>query len=233
MADPVHVLVVEDDRLTRTLVRTNLAHEGYDVTVAVDGHEGMAALGARPFDVFVFDYMLPGHDGLALLAEVRRRGLGTPVLMLTARDETGLKVRALDGGADDYLTKPFHVDELVARVRALVRRARAPVEVPAAGRVRFGAASVDLPGRRLVDPRGQAHTLGEKEIGLIVLFSREPGRVHSRADILEEVWGMEANPVERTVDNYIHALRQLVEPDPDAPRHVVTVRGEGYRYDGL
>jgi len=225
------ILVVEDDRLTRTMVRTNLVHEGFAVTEATTGDEAVAAIAAQAFDAIVLDYMLPGRDGLAVLADTRGRGIGTPVLMLTARDETRLKVSALDGGADDYLTKPFHVDELVARVRALVRRARAPIEVPSEGRVRFGAAWVDLPNRSLHDAAGHAHVLGEKEVGLIALFAREPGVVLTRSDILDEVWGMDATPVERTVDNYIGAVRRLVEADPDHPQHLVTVRGEGYRYD--
>jgi DNA-binding response OmpR family regulator len=225
------VLVVEDDRLTRTMVCTNRRHAGFDVVDVDRCSTAMECLQGAAFDAVVLDYMLPGPDGLTLLKHMRTQGVGTPVLMLTARDEMALKVRALGLGADDYLTKPFHVDELVARVHALVRRARAPIEVPARGRVPFANGWVDIPNRRLEQSDGEVHVLGEKEAGMIALFCREPGHVFSRADILDEVWGMDAKPIVRTVDNYIGALRRLVEPDADAPQYIVTVRGEGYRYD--
>lgn len=225
------ILVVEDDRLTRTMVCTNLRHGGFEVVDVDRCSSALECLQGAAFDAVVLDYMLPGPDGLTLLQRMRSTGVGTPVLMLTARDEMALKVRALGLGADDYLTKPFHVDELVARVRALVRRARAPIEVPARGRVPFASGWVDIRNRRLEQANGEVQVLGEKEAGIVELLCREPGHVFSRADILDEVWGMDAKPIVRTVDNYIGALRRLVEPDIDVPRYIVTVRGEGYRYD--
>jgi two-component system response regulator MprA len=230
MANRDRVLVVEDDRLTRTMIRTNLHHEGYDVTAVESAEEATELLAGSRFDVVVLDYMLPGASGLDALTALRRDDVVTPVLMLTARSETSVKVEALDRGADDYLTKPFHVDELVARVRAMVRRARAPVQTPSGQVFPFGAATVDLVTRTLVTVDGHTVRLGEKEVGLIALFQGRPRAILSRADILDEVWGMDANPIERTVDNYVGQLRRHVEPDPERPRHVVTVRGEGYQY---
>jgi len=225
------VLVVEDDRLTRTMVRTNLAHEGYEVVAVETAEAGLEAVAGQSFDLIVLDYMLPGRDGLDALRELRRSDVGTPVLMLTARSETPLKVAALDRGADDYLTKPFHVDELLARVRALIRRARAPIEPPAdQARVRFGVATIDLVARLLVTAGGEHVQLGDKEIGLVEMFRRRPRVVLTRSEILEEVWGLDANPIERTVDNYVGRLRKHVEVDPEHPRHILTVRGEGYEF---
>ena len=151
-------------------------------------------------------------------------------MMLTARDETPIKVAAFQGGADDYLTKPFHVDELVARLRALVRRAQARLEVPATHRFRFGVAWVDLTAGQVRLEDGREIALGDKELRLIALFHREPQVIFSRPDILDEVWGMDANPVARTVDNYILTVRRLIEPVPEQPRYLLTVRGRGYQY---
>ena len=224
------VLVVEDDRLTRTMIRTNLVAEGYEVTLAETGEAASALLATQVFDLIILDYMLPGRSGLDVLGALRRDDLVSPVLMLTARSETPLKVSAFHAGADDYLTKPFHVDELLARASALLRRARAPIQTPSGERFGFGASTVDLSARLIFTASGRRERLGDKEIRLIQLFVSRPKVVLRRADILEEVWGMDANPVERTVDNYVGQLRKHVEPEPDTPRHIVTVRGEGYQY---
>ena len=149
--------------------------------------------------------------------------------MLTARSDVGSKVRALDAGADDYLAKPFNVVEMVARVRALVRRSRAEREVPATQIVSFGAYRIDLDTREAETNSGTV-VLGEKEVAMLALLVRADGAVLSRADIIEEVWGLDAFPVERTVDNYLVRLRKLFEPDPRSPRHILTVRGAGFRF---
>ena len=219
------VLVVEDDQLTSTMVRTNLEHEGFSVTVANDGNRAIEMIERQAFDLMVLDYMLPGRDGFQILSHIRGLSIGTPVLMLTARGETRLKVDALGRGADDYLTKPFHVDELLARAHALIRRARAQLELPAARRARMGRVWIDFGQRVAIPDSGLTERLGDKELGILQLFAREPGRVFSRADILDEVWGMDVNPVARTVDNYILTLRRIIEPDPEHPVYLVTVRG--------
>jgi DNA-binding response OmpR family regulator len=225
------VLLVEDDELIGTLVEVNLQHQGYEVTWARTGEDGLARLGGASFDAILLDLMLPGIDGLEVASRLRRQGVGTPVLMMTVRGETTSKVRALDAGIDDYLTKPFDVEELLARVRALIRRGHAAGEVPASARLAVAGGQLDLDGLRFVDAAGNEHGLTEKEAGLLALLARSAGRTLTRTDILEEVWGMDAVPPERTVDNFILRLRRLIGDDPDQPRHLVTVRGRGYRYD--
>jgi DNA-binding response OmpR family regulator len=226
------VLVVEDDQLTATMVCTNLEHEGFQVRLASDGDQAIEAIESEAFDLLVLDYMLPGRNGLQILEHARAQAIGTPVMMLTARAETRLKVEAFGLGADDYLTKPFHVDELLARAHALIRRARAQLELPAERRVRMGRVWIDFTRRVAVADDGTEEQLGDKELGMLDLFAREPGRVFSRLDILDEVWGMDANPVARTVDNYIMMLRRILEPDSENPVHLLTVRGEGWQYRG-
>jgi two-component system alkaline phosphatase synthesis response regulator PhoP len=225
------ILLVEDDDLTAAMVQVNLEHEGFALQHCQTGLEGLEAMRAASFDLFIFDMMLPGCGGVDLVREARNKGLGTPIMMLTARAETKLKVEALEAGADDYLTKPFDVSELVARSRALIRRSQATVEAPADRCFRFGRVLVDLDRQSVTYLDGSIETLGEREIQMLALFVREPKRVLSRADILEEVWGMEKFPSERTVDNYVVRLRRIVEITADEPRILISVRGRGYRYD--
>jgi len=225
------ILLVEDDQLTANMVQVNLEHEGFEITVCETGPAGLQALGAESYDHLIFDMMLPGCSGVDLVREARTQGLGTPIMMLTARAETNFKVEALEVGADDYLTKPFDVPELVARARALIRRSQASVEAPAERCFRFGKVSVDLDRQTVAYSDGTIETVGEREIQMLALFAGEPRRVLSRADILEEVWGMEQFPSERTVDNYVVRLRRMVEMVPDEPRFLVSVRGRGYRFD--
>jgi DNA-binding response OmpR family regulator len=173
---------------------------------------------------------MPGRTGDEVLREVRSRSINTPVLMLTARREIGLKVKTLDSGADDYLPKPFDMAELLARARALIRRSQGDRSLPSGRRVKVGRFEVDLDSRSTDSNQGTV-TLSEREAALLELFHRQRGRTLSRNDILEEVWGMEADPTPRTVDNFIVRLRRLFEPNPESPRHFVTVRAEGYRFD--
>jgi two-component system, OmpR family, alkaline phosphatase synthesis response regulator PhoP len=227
----MHVLLVEDDQLTANMVQVNLEHEGFTVTVCRDGGAGHDAMESGTYDLFIFDLMLPIHNGADLVRRARHLGLGTPIMMLTARSEMHVKVEALELGADDYLTKPFYVPELIARSRALIRRSQAMLEAPADRCFHFGEVLVDLDRQAITQPDGSLETVGEREMAMIALFAREPRRVLSRADILEEVWGMEKFPSERTVDNYVVRLRRLIERVPDEPRVLVSVRGRGYRYD--
>jgi two-component system alkaline phosphatase synthesis response regulator PhoP len=225
------ILVVEDDHLTADMLQVNLEHEGFLVTVSRTGLEGLEVLRKASFDVLIFDLMLPGCSGIELTQEARAIGLGTPVMMLTARAETVTKVECLNAGADDYLVKPFDVPEMIARVRALIRRSQATVETPSAQRFRFGKVIVDLDRQTALHLDGSEENIGTREIRMLALFAREPRRVLSRADILEEVWGMEQFPSERTVDNYIVRLRRMIEISPDDPAVLVSVRGRGYRFD--
>ncbi|MGE3174079.1 MAG: response regulator transcription factor [Planctomycetota bacterium] len=229
------VLLVEDDRTLRTALGDALAGEGHDVATAADGDEALARLCAETFDLLVLDVMLPGPSGLEILRAVRARGLRTPVLLLTARSAEGDKVLGLELGADDYVTKPFSLRELLARVRALLRRAgaddaaaTAPAGAPA-GRFRLGALEVDLDAYE-VRRDGDAQRLSPKEALMLGLLWRERGKVVSRARFLQEVWSDGGQSVgDRTVDTHLLHLRQKVEDDPKAPRWIVTVHGAGYR----
>jgi two-component system alkaline phosphatase synthesis response regulator PhoP len=228
------ILVVEDEPLVRDLVALNLQHAGYQVETAGNFADGLAGLVDRHrCALAIVDVMLPGGDGFELVRRARAMRVTFPILMLTARGELTAKVRGLDAGADDYLTKPFDVPELLARVRALLRRAPgdSPAAAPVPPRFEFGGGAYWI---RF--DSGLAHTndgevsLSEKELRLLEQLIRHENRVLSRADLLEEVWGMDAFPTERTVDNFILRLRRLFEPDPENPVHLVTVRGRGYLF---
>jgi len=227
----LRVLLVEDDELIGTMVEVNLHHHGFEATWAKSAEDGLELVAAGRFDAILLDLMLPGMNGLELAAELRRRSVSTPVLMLTVRDEIGTKVSAFDGGIDDYMTKPFDMEELVARLKALIRRSRAAGEVPASARIPIAGGEVHLGALRFDDAAGVSHALSEKEAELLSLFARNAGNTLSRSDIIDEVWGMDALPSERTVDNFILRLRRLIEKDPETPRYLVTVRGRGYRFD--
>jgi DNA-binding response OmpR family regulator len=224
------VLLVEDEDLVGTMVRMNLAHAGYEVRWECTGDAGLAAAREDAADVLILDIALPGADGLEILAAVREAGLATPVLMLTARGDVASKVKALSLGADDYLPKPFDVEELLARVQALLRRARADRQIPTSQLLRFGACRIDLASRVAETNEGRV-VLSEKEAAFMRLLAAAAGRTLARNEILDAVWGIDAMPTERTVDNLVLRLRKLFEPDPDRPRHILTVRGEGYRFE--
>lgn len=224
------ILLVEDDELIGTMVEMNLQQQGFEISWARSAERGLDALGSAKFDVIVLDLMLPGMNGIAAASAIRRRGIGTPILMVTVRDETRTKVAALDGGADDYMTKPFDMEELLARIRALIRRGQSAGEIPSTSRVPVAGGEVDLEAQQWISPTRETHSLTEKEAALLALFARSGGRTLSRQDIIEEVWGMDALPPERTVDNFILRLRRLIEADPERPTHILTVRGRGYRF---
>jgi DNA-binding response OmpR family regulator len=224
------ILLAEDEQLVGTMVRLNLESEGHEVTWCKTAPAALEEATGRPFDLVLLDIGLPGGDGLSVLAELRKRGIGTPVMMLTARGDVASKVKALDLGADDYLGKPFDVAELIARAGALIRRSRADRELPADQSVRFGAYEANLATREAITNQGRV-TLSEKEAAFLSLLVRGRGATLTRGDILEEVWGMDATPTERTVDNVVLRLRKLFEPNPDSPVHILTVRGAGYRFE--
>jgi two-component system, OmpR family, alkaline phosphatase synthesis response regulator PhoP len=222
------VLVVEDEALVRELIVLNLRHAGYTVDTAADFQTGLERLLAGKWDLAVLDVMLPGGDGFTLTHKARAQGMRAPILMLTARGDTPSKVRGLDSGADDYLTKPFDVPELLARVRALLRRAQEKVAAPRA-RFELGSLWVRFDTGQALTNEGEL-SLSDKELRLVELFASHENKALSRADILEEVWGMDAFPTDRTVDNFVLRLRRLFEPDPENPVHFVTLRGRGYLF---
>lgn len=223
------ILLIEDEELVGTMVRMNLESADYEVRWSKNGLEALALAQTDPFDLILLDISLPGKSGLEILAEIRRSRVGTPVMMLTARSDVATKVEALQMGADDYLPKPFDVAELIARVHALVRRSQSEREIPTDQIVRFGLCEINFETRAAKTNEG-SQVLSEKEAALMRLLVRGRGQTLSRSDILEEVWGMDVAPTGRTVDNFILRLRKLFEPEPEQPRHIITVRGIGYRF---
>ena len=221
------ILLVEDDRTLRTGLEDALCSDGYEVVPAADGHEGEAALRAWRFDLVVLDIMLPGPSGLELLRGLRRQDQDTPVLLLTARGDEGDRVLGLELGADDYVTKPFSLRELLARVRALLRR-RSATAAAAEQQFRLGEAIVDL-AAFTVSRADSTLTLSPKEAGMLALLRRETGRAVSRAQFLSEVWGGDEHVGNRTVDTHVLNLRQKIEVDHRQPRFLLTVHGVGYR----
>jgi DNA-binding response OmpR family regulator len=217
------VLIVEDNRDLAYGLRNNLEIEGYDVDVAVDGAEGLARAKATRPDLVVLDLMLPKMDGFRVLRALRDDGLTMPVLVLTARGEESDKVRGLKLGADDYLTKPFGLLELLARVEALLRRAapRAPADL-------VGDIEIDR-STRTVTRNGNAVELAPKEYDLLVALADRNGAVVSRLELMRQVWGYSDAVITRTIDTHVAELRRKLERDPAQPRHILTVRKVGYR----
>jgi two-component system response regulator RegX3 len=221
------ILVVEDERPIREGLLDRFGREGFSVTGARDGEEATAALARDAFDLVVLDLMLPGMDGEEVLQRMRDQGDRTPVLVLSARGQEIDRVLLFTLGADDYVVKPFSVRELVLRVKAILRRA-SPGTVD--GGIAFGDVTVDLEGYRVT--RGaDTHPLTATERGMLVLLWRRRGRAVPREDFLKEVWGYASVPETRTVDFHVVRLRKKIEADPESPRHLVTVRGVGYRLD--
>lgn len=227
-----HILLVEDNPDLAVGLRNNLEIEGYDVRVEGDGTGAVEAARAAPPDLVILDLMLPGMDGFRVLRELRRDGLHMPVLILTARGEEADKVRGLRLGADDYVTKPFGVLELLARVEALLRR-RSPrgQEQPVMRSVeRVGEIEIDT-GARSVRKHGRRVDLTPKEFDLFVALLGRHGAAASRLELMREVWGYSAAVVSRTVDTHVAELRRKLEDDASKPRHILTVRKLGYRLE--
>lgn len=223
------ILVVEDNPDLAYGLRNNLEIEGYDVDVVQDGSTGLAQARTGGPDLIILDLMLPGLDGYRVLRALRDEGRRMPVLILTARGEEADKVRGLRLGADDYVTKPFGVLELLARVEALLRRT-APSADTAGPPERFGAVEV-IPASRTVLRDGQTVGLTPKEFDLLLALLQRRGAVATRMELLTEVWGYSAAVLSRTVDTHVAELRRKLEADPAAPRHILTVRKAGYRLE--
>ena len=221
------ILIVEDNRDLAYGLRNNLEIEGYEVEVAADGVTGLAAARQRRPDLVVLDLMIPGMDGYQVLRHMRKDGLDQPVLILTARGEETDKVTGFRLGADDYVTKPFGVLELLARIEALLRR-RPREAVVDAMRERFGDVEIDRASHS-VTRNGVRVNLAPLEYQLLVALMDRKGAVVSRLALMRDVWGHQASVVSRTVDTHILELRKKLEADPANPRHVLTVRKAGYR----
>ncbi|MEM1056604.1 MAG: response regulator transcription factor [Bacteroidota bacterium] len=220
------ILIVDDERAMRDGLRDNLEFEGYTVDEAADGEAALQKLLGASYRLVLLDVMMPKRSGFEVLREARTAGVRTPIIMLTAKGEEYDAVRGLELGADDYVTKPFGLGELLARVRAVLRRAEAAsaptvIEV---GRLRLDPGSYEA----TVD--GEPVPMTHLEAEVLRHFAAHPGEVVSRDQLLNEVWGDDVAPTARTVDNFILKLRQKAEPDPARPRHFVTVHGVGYKF---
>jgi len=221
------VLIVEDNPDLAFGLRNNLEIEGYDVRVAEDGPSGVQRILEWKPDLVILDVMLPGMDGYRVLRTVRDAGFANPVLMLTARGQESDKVLGLRSGADDYVTKPFGVLELMARIEALLRRARSGGKPSVDG---FGDVKVDR-AARTVTRAGAPVSLAPMEFELLVALLDRAGQAVSRHDLMRTVWGYDASIVSRTVDTHVMELRRKLEVTPSEPRHILTVRKAGYRLE--
>jgi DNA-binding response OmpR family regulator len=221
------VLAIEDDPAILRGLSDNLRFEGYDVITASDGETGYHLQRERKPDLIVLDLMLPRMSGFEFCRKLRGEHIHTPILMLTARSEELDRVLGLDLGADDYVTKPFSVRELMARVRALLRRSQPRTDLP--DDLRFGSAEIDF---RSYEARrnGEPVEMTRKEFAILRLLASRSGEVVTRDDLMNEVWGCESYPSSRTVDNHVAGLRAKLERDSSQPEHIKTVHGVGYKF---
>jgi DNA-binding response OmpR family regulator len=222
------ILVIEDDASILLGIRKNLEYDGHEVLIARDGEEGLTlAFDARP-DLILLDIMLPHVNGFEICRSVRKHEPAVPIIILSAKDQEADKITGLSLGADDYITKPFSVRELVARVKAALRRTRAleGEEAP----YRFGDVEVDYAGR-VIRVKGEPVECTPKEFDLLRFLIRNKGRVVSRDQILNKVWGYDYEGTPRTIDNFVQKLRIKVERDPVDPAHILTIRGIGYKFE--
>jgi len=222
------ILIIEDDAAILRGLKDNLEYESYEVLSAADGEEGYYLIKEKKPDLIILDLMLPKMNGYELCRKVRNEGFTTPILMLTARGEEMDRVHGLDLGADDYVTKPFSVPELLARIRAIMRRIQKVKTGDMPSDLKFCEVSVDFKcfearkGDKVLD-------MSRKEFGILRLLAARAGEVITRDELLDEVWGYDQYPTTRTVDNHIALLRTKLEDDPSKPRHLITVHGVGYK----
>lgn len=227
---PPRLLLVEDERSLVLTLTDLLSSEGYQVETVGDGLEAIERATRENFHLIILDVMLPGKDGFEVCRTLRRRGLHTPIIMLTARGQVADKVSGLKLGADDYLAKPFESAELLARLEALLRRVAAPRE-PHEESFHFGSVEVDF-RRTVVERDGKPVEMSAREFELLTYFIQQRGTTVSREELLSKVWGYEASTLTRTVDAHVWMLRRKLEEDPQNPRHFLTVRGLGYKFVG-
>ena len=232
MADIDKILVVEDDRNLLDTLKYNLLQEGYEVVTAVDGAEALEIARKEKPDLIILDVMLPEVSGLEV-CRILRKEMATPILMLTARVEETDKIVGLEIGADDYMTKPFSLRELIARVRAVLRRTKMAETQPEVkgDLLTIGDIKFDI-ARHQASKGATPLQLTPKEFDLLVFLTRNKGFVFSRNQLLEKVWGYDYGGDTRTVDVHIRWLRQKIETDPNNPKHLITVRGAGYKLEG-
>ncbi|NLY94814.1 MAG: response regulator transcription factor [Myxococcales bacterium] len=228
-SEPQSILLVEDDPALALGLGDALEFEGFRVLNASTGSEALQLARENRPDCIVLDLMLPDMNGYQVCEQLREDAITTPIMMLTARSQESDKIRGLDAGADDYVTKPFSVGEVLARVRALLRRADPRRGEAGLKRIEVGRAVVDPIAQTLTTADGEEHQLSYYEVELLRYLYDRRGEPVSRDEILDRIWGIEANPTNRTVDNFIVKLRKKIEPDPSQPRHILTVYGIGYK----
>ena len=222
------ILVVDDEAHLAAGIRENLLAEGYAVATAHNGAEGLRAARTASYDLIVLDVAMPEMDGLEMCRRLRREGIETPVLFLTVRGAPEDRVGGLEAGGDDYLVKPFHLKELLLRIVAILRRTKWYNETTA--KLRFGGNEIDFRTYRACAWDGTEHALTHKEAMILKRLAERGDSVVGREDILDKVWGYEVFPSTRTIDNFMVRLRRRFERNPDAPVHLHTVRGVGYRF---
>ena len=223
------VAIIEDDDLIRSMIKFNLEKKGYRVCCFSSVESMMDRTQDELFDLIILDIILPGISGKEFLEKIRKAGDNTPVVMLTVKDDINTKIRTFNSGADDYVVKPFNMEELLARVKALIRRSQGKRRLPSSKILAIGKHKINLSTRLCKTNLGN-RILSEKEIKLLSYFSEHSNETLTRADILEEVWGMDVTPTPRTIDNFILKFRKLFEENPEKPKHFVSVRNKGYRF---
>ncbi len=223
------IAVVEDDELISGMVELNLVKRGCSVVRYDQGEDFLKDMRRSRFDLLLLDIMLPGISGMELLKKIRSNNINIPVLMMTAKTDIQSKINSLNIGADDYIQKPFSMEELIARVGALVRRSRGERMIPSSGISVVNGFKINFDSRECESNRGNI-ILSEKEAMFLKFLIMNAGNARKRADILEEVWGMDVSPTPRTIDNFILKFRKLFESDPVNPIHFVSVRGKGYKF---
>lgn len=226
---PARIALIEDDDLIRSMIQLQLERNGFAVRAFASAEEAHRT-SEDVFDLIILDILLPGQTGEQYLKALREKGDDTPILMLTVKNDIHTRIHTLDNGADDYMSKPFDYEELLARVRALIRRSQARRRTPSVGFITINRFHLDISTRKCTSNLGD-QILSEKEVMLLKFMVENANETFSRADILEEVWGMDVAPTLRTVDNFILKFRRLFEDNPQKPKHFLTVRGRGYRYE--
>lgn len=222
-----HILVIEDEPEMQRGLRDNLEFEGYDVQIIGDGNKGLEAIQKKPYDLILLDVMLPGISGFDICRKVRTEGNKTPIIMLTAKGEEVDKVLGLEFGADDYITKPFSLRELLARVKAVLRRSPAEQHF-SEPTITVGLLKADL-DTYTATKKGKPVRMTSKDFEILRYLWKHQQQVISRDDLLKNVWGYDESISSRTVDNFIVKLRKNVEKDPANPKHIITIHGTGYK----
>lgn len=228
MTESARILVVDDEAHLAAGIRENLEAEGYATDVAHDGRAGLERVRERHFDLIVLDVMMPNMDGIELCAQLRRDGVQTPVLFLTVKGDAEDRVRGFEAGGDDYLTKPFHLKELLLRVAAILRRSHWYQSSTAA--LAFGGNRIDFQTYEARAWDASRHVLTHKEAMILKMLAEHANQIVTREEILDRVWGYEVFPSTRTIDNFIVRLRKRFERNAEEPAHFHTVRGVGYRF---